>query len=354
MKKFLFFWLLGATLFLSLPVVAQDELTDLINQGVDLNDAGKYPEALKKYEQALLIDKKSSRAYYEIGYTYQAMKQYDNAIKAYDKVIKMGEKDETLLLTYMNKASILDDAGKPKEAVKLYKKGIEIYPDHYLLHFNLGITYTRLQEYDLAETALDNAILLNTAHASSHRLLGYLQTGKGNRVQGLLALYFFLLIEPKTERGIEVYNEVMEQLQKGATIDKKPDGSVTININPAYSESSDTTFGNTEMVLSMSVLAWETINTNEQIAKLKGTTDEQFFVDVTNTFFGNLMELQAKSPKQGIYWDLYVTFFAKLQKAGHTEAFCYHISQSKGAVVDKWMKENGEKIDAFYTWLQSQ
>lgn len=43
MKKFLFFrtW---SNLPLSLPVVAQDELTDLINQGVDLNDAGKYPK----------------------------------------------------------------------------------------------------------------------------------------------------------------------------------------------------------------------------------------------------------------------------------------------------------------------
>lgn len=354
MKKFFFFLLLGATLFLSLPIAAQDEFTDLINEGVTLHDAGKYPEALKKYEEALLIDKKAPRVYYEMGYTYQAMEQYDKAIKAYDKVIKIGEKDETLLLTYMNKASILDDEGKPKEAVKLYKKGIEIYPDHYLLHFNLGITYTRLQEYDLAEIALDNAILLNTAHPGSHRLLGYLQTDRGNRVQGLLAFYFFLLIEPKTERGTEAYKEVMKQLQKGATIDTKPDGSVNINIGRAYSENSDTTFENTEMALSTSMLVWQTINTNKEVAKLKGTTEEQFFVDITNTFFDNLIELQAKSPKKGIWWDLYVTFFAKLQKAGHTEAFCYHISQSKGAVVDKWMQANGEKMDAFYTWLQTQ
>lgn len=65
----------------------------------------------------------------------------------------MGEKDKTLLLTYMNKASILDDAGKPKEAVKLYKKGIEIYPNHYLLHL-IGDNLYPFARYDLAETSL--------------------------------------------------------------------------------------------------------------------------------------------------------------------------------------------------------
>lgn len=348
MKKFLFFWLLGATLFLSLPVVAQDELTDLINQGVDLNDAGKYPEALKKYEQALLIDKKSSRAYYEIGYTYQAMKQYDNAIKAYDKVIKMGEKDETMLLSYMNKASILDDAGKPKEAIKLYKKGIEIYPNHYLLHFNLGITSFRLNKPDEAITAFENAILLNPGHASSHFALGNLQLLSGKRPQSILGQYFALLIEPKTERATETYNHLIEQLQKGVkSVDSQSGNKININLSPSSVNTEDTAFVVAEIMLSMSA-AMRYIDEN------KNKSDEEFFVEQTDTFFKVLGDSQEEYPKQGIYWELYANFFGKLQKAGHTEAFCYHISQSKGAVVDKWMKENGEKIDAFYTWLQSQ
>ncbi len=348
MKKFFFFLLLGATLFLSLPVVAQDEFTDLINEGVALHDAGKYPEALKKYEQALFIDKKAPRVYYEMGYTYQAMKQYDNAIKAYDKVIKIGEKDETLLLTYMNKASILDDAGKPKEAIKLYKKGIEIYPDHYLLHFNLGITNFRLNNTNEAITAFENAILLNPGHASSHFALSNLQLLLGKRPQSLLSQYFFLLIEPKTERATETYKYLIEQLQKGVkSVDSQSGNKININLSPSSINTEDTAFVVAELMLSMSA-AMRYIDEN------KNKTDEQFFVEQTDTFFKVLGDSQEEYPKQGIYWELYANFFGKLQKAGHTEAFCYHISQSKGAVVDKWMKENGEKIDAFYTWLQSQ
>ena len=350
MKKIFWLGLAFFALLQTLPLMAQDEFTDLIREGIALHDAGKYQEALEKYEKALQIDKKGSMAYYEMGYTYQEMKQYDLAIKAYDKVIKIGEQTETLLTTYMNKASILDDIGKPKDALKLYKKAIDIYPNHYLLHYNFGVTNFRVQNFEEAETAFTNAILLNTNHASSHRALGNLQQYLNKRPQALLAQYFFLLLEPKTDRGAESYVQLTNLLQKGVEkVEGEATNKININLSPALIEDKDTAFVLAEMMLSTSA-ALRYIKGN------KDQSDEQLFIDQTNTFFSTLSETQEKNKdrNKGIYWELYVNFFAKLQKAGHVEAFCYHISQSKGEVVDKLMKENGEKIDAFYKWLQEQ
>lgn len=350
MKKI--FWLVLAffALMQSSLLIAQDEFTNLVKEGVALHDEGKYQEALEKYKKALQIDKKGSTAYYEMGYTYQEMEQYDLAIKAYDKVIKIGEQTESLLNAYMNKATILDDTGRPKDALKLYKKAIDIYPNHYLLHYNFGVTNFRLENFGVAETAFANAILLNLNHASSHRLLGNLQQYLNKRPQALLAQYFFLLLEPKTDRGAESYGNLTELLQKGVEkVGKESANKININLSPTYIEGQDTSFALAEMMLSVSA-ALRHIKENE------GKSDEQLFVDQTNSFFSILSESQEKNREgyKGIYWEFYVNFFAKLQKAGHVEAFCYHISQSEGDAVEKWMTENGEKMDAFYKWLQEQ
>lgn len=350
MKKIFWLVLVFFALMHTLPIIAQDEFTDIVKEGVALHDEGKYQEALEKYKRALQIDKKGSTAYYEMGYTYQAMKQYDLAIKAYDKVIKIGEQTETLLTAYMNKATILDDTGRPKDALKLYKKIIDIYPNHYLLHYNFGITNFRLENFEEAETAFANAILLNPGHASSHRALGSLLQYLNKRPQALLAQYFFLLVEPKTDRGAESYANLTELLQKGVEkVGGESANKININLSPAFIEGEDTSFALAEMMLSASAAL-------RYMEKNKGKSDEQLFVDQTNSFFSILSESQEKNKDrhEGIYWEFYVNFFAKLQKAGHVEAFCYHISQSEGEVVEKWMKENGEKIDAFYKWLQEQ
>ena len=76
-------------ILLSINLFAQeDKVKELVQQGVDLHDLGKYNEAIAKYKAALDIDSKSNDANYEISYTYMTIGDYDNAIKYSSKVIK--------------------------------------------------------------------------------------------------------------------------------------------------------------------------------------------------------------------------------------------------------------------------
>ena len=49
----------------------------------------KYPEASKKYEQAVKIDAKYAQAWSNLGYTYRKQGQFDRAVRAYKKAIKL-------------------------------------------------------------------------------------------------------------------------------------------------------------------------------------------------------------------------------------------------------------------------
>ena len=56
---------------ITLNVFAQDKgsVGDLIKEGVQLNDQGKYTEAITKYNEALKLDPENAQANYEMGFT---------------------------------------------------------------------------------------------------------------------------------------------------------------------------------------------------------------------------------------------------------------------------------------------
>ena len=180
------------------------------------------------------------------------------------------------------------------------------------------------------------AVELNTFHASSHFLLGACQADQRKNVQSLLAMYFFLFLEPDTKRSIGALeiSGAMERQGVERTSEKE------INISLNLSEPNDP-FGATSLILSLLNTGIESVDGDVKSA-------EQQFYDKTNSMFSTLKE--SREGNDGIWWDLYVDFYSQLQEHGHLEAFCYYIKQSNdGATVD-WLNENEEKVNQMFTW----
>ena len=314
---------------------AQEDVHALIVKGVELHDAGKYQEALLEYEKAQKLDPSSMQVVYEIGYTHNALGNYKTAIKNADKVLKAG--GEFLLEAYLLKANSLDDAGQFKKAIQVFEQAIKRFPDEHLLHFNLGVTQYKQGMYKEAETALQNSILLNLSHASSHYLMGSLQLEHGGRVQGIMSLYLFLFLEPDSDRSADAFTWLWNAIHRG--VEKEDDANYQINLDASAMESE---FSPAEMALSM--LAVTAMTEGDS-----GPSDEAFFAEVTDQLFSILGEQQAD--KEGFWWDVYVDLFAAVQANGHAEAFAYYVSQAKGEAVVQWLEENEEKLNAFSEWL---
>jgi TPR repeat/Tetratricopeptide repeat len=305
-------------------LTAQQEVTNgFISEGIKLHDKGDYTGAIGLYKKALALNPTSAYANYEIASSYLALKNFPSSIRHSDRVIAAGM--DYLDQAYIIKGTALDLSGKPREAVTTYRKAIQRFPANHLLHYNLALTYHKLKEFPLAEDALQKALKANPHHASSHLLLGNTMILQDKRVQGMMALYNFLLLEPKGNRSVSALNALEEQFKKRS----KKDAAATGDFYLA------------EIMLE----TFESARTNEAN---RNKTWHAFFAEKTNSFFEILGDL--KKDKKDFWWNFYADYFSTLASNGHTEPFSYYITQAKDDIYTGWMQSNTTKMEAFSEW----
>ncbi len=336
-KHFLIFGLLLLSTFL----YSQISVDSLVEVGIQYHDNGEFVQAIETYKTALEIEPNSPLVNYEIALTYMYSGDYQNAIKHSDKVIKRN--DKYLLQAYLVKGSCLDYLGKTKESIKLFKKGIKKFGDDHLLYYNLGYNYYNIKEFDKAEKAFIKAINTKANHASSHLFLGYLMYEKNQRVQSLLSLHFFLLLEPNSERSQNAYNLLQSQLSGGVERNQEEPGKIDIFLSPDQLKSE---FGTIDMMITI-------LEASKSLEENEGKSDDQMFIENTTSFFKILGEHKTKE-NTGFWWDFYVPFFYLIAESEHIDTYCYYISQSTKETAADWLKENEKRVTDFAKWLSEE
>ena len=336
-KHFLIFGLLLISTFL----YSQISVDSLVEVGIQYHDNGEFVQAIETYKTALEIEPNSPLVNYEIALTYMYSGDYQNAIKHSDKVIK--KNDKYLLQAYLVKGSCLDYLGKTKESIKLFKKGIKKFGDDHLLYYNLGYNYYNIKEFDKAEEAFIKAINTKANHASSHLFLGYLMYEKNQRVQSLLSLHFFLLLEPNSERSQNAYNLLQSQLSGGVEKNQEEPGKIDIFLSPDQLKSE---FGTIDMMITI-------LEASKSLEENEGKSDDQMFIENTTSFFKILGEHKTKE-NTGFWWDFYVPFFYLIAESEHIDTYCYYISQSTKETAADWLKENEKRVTDFAKWLSEE
>ncbi|HXK74318.1 MAG TPA: tetratricopeptide repeat protein [Bacteroidales bacterium] len=336
-KHFLIFGLLLLSTFL----YSQISVDSLVEVGIQYHDNGEFVQAIETYKTALEIEPNSPLVNYEIALTYMYSGDYQNAIKHSDKVIKRN--DKYLLQAYLVKGSCLDYLGKTKESIKLFKKGIKKFGDDHLLYYNLGYNYYNIKEFDKAEKAFIKAINTKANHASSHLFLGYLMYEKKQRVQSLLSLHFFLLLEPNSERSQNAYNLLQSQLSGGVERNQEEPGKIDIFLSPDQLKSE---FGTIDVMITI-------LEASKSLEENEGKSDDQMFIENTTSFFKILGEHKTKE-NAGFWWDFYVPFFYLIAESEHIDTYCYYISQSTKETATDWLKENEKRVTDFAKWLSEE
>ncbi|MEQ8881573.1 MAG: tetratricopeptide repeat protein [Cyclobacteriaceae bacterium] len=323
--------------FVTMVVHSQNTVEKYVREGIQYHDAGDYRSALEAYQHALYLNPRSSLANYEMAMTYSVINEYDSALKYADIVIELN--DNSLIPAYIVKGNTLDDLGHPHKAIKTYKTGLRRVGKHHLLYYNMALTHFTLKDHKSTEKALVKAIKNNPTHGSSHLLLGQLLFTRDQPVQSLLALYYFLLLEPNTNRSAGAYQLVSTQLTGSA----ERDGN-NINILVPASKNKKEDFSAAALMLSM----FGAMNLSDEN---KDQTPEEQFVTNTKSFFTILGELKGKK-KRGLWWKFYVPFFYDLARTDHLETYCYYISQSSNQNAITWLDSHIDRIEALDQWLR--
>jgi len=150
--------------------------------GSALRYLGRYDEALTVYKEAIRIDPQYAIAHNNLGLTFRHLKRYDEAIAAYKQAILV---DADYAVPYNNLGYIYRRQGRYDEAIASYKEAIHIDPKYARPYNNLGVVYRLLGRYDEAIAAYNEVIRLDPEYASAYYNLGltHLKLGDKNAVQ---------------------------------------------------------------------------------------------------------------------------------------------------------------------------
>ena len=308
---------------------------DLVKQGVELHDNGKFTDAIAKFNEALAIDPKNEYARYELAFSLYAAKRAPEAITQLD-IPSHSANTQLSAAAYCLLATIYDDQHQSVQAIANYNEAIKVNPDYPQVYYNLGVAYFRNQQFAQAELAAIQAIKHNPKHAGSQRLYALVCFHQNKRVNALLGLCSFLLLEPIGPRAREAATNIDHIMQGGVLQDAK--GNNSIALNPADEKETSTL----NLGISLTALAG-------QQKKLSGTALLEY--ELKNIFLlaGQLSE---KKADKSFFDTLFVAYFYKLAQSDNMPAFTRRAIQAvRPDEAAAWNKANATQVDALADWL---
>ncbi len=341
--------LAGIMLLSFLFAVAQNnkEAAELVSEGIALHDKGDYEGAIKKYDDALKMDKDYFNALYEKSYSLVSMGKNRECASLCKDILKRYPDHPGLSAVYIQYGSVLDDLGKSKDALEVYNEGISKYPGEFLLYFNKGLTLQKLSKFDEALLEYQRSLELKPLHSSSNYYTGLLLK-KVNKIPAILSYCTFLAIEPHSKRSKDAFAAVNELL--GANV-KKEGNNITIFLDPATlgngkKEPKENNFRTVELILTMTAA----LDKSKDVDSIAKSPAEKFSLKFQVLI--NSLEEGLKDNK-GFYWEHYVPFFVEMKEKGFVELLGRLIYLSEGREEnEQWTKDNEDKVNNFYDWMK--
>lgn len=139
--------LVGGCLIPSKKTLSQN-INDIIKQGNDLYNEGKYPEASERYQAAIVKKPGEAAAHYNLGNALYKNKDTEGAMKAYEKAIAFSKTKQEQAEAWYNKGVALQNDKKLPECIEAYKNSLKLDPRDEDARLNLQKALKEKQQQD--------------------------------------------------------------------------------------------------------------------------------------------------------------------------------------------------------------
>lgn len=311
------------------------------NAAVQLEDEGKYNEALKLLEEAEKLDPEKYDYPYEIGYSYYAMADYKKALKQFKKVIGYKDINDRCFQMLGN---TYDALGESEKALESYDQGLKMFPASGRLFLEKGNVFWAKKEYNKALPFYEQGIEADPAFASNYYRAAKLYCSSTEEVWGMIYGELFMNLERNSKRTAEIsallYNTYKSEIKfasdnnfsvsfsKNATIqiDKNTDPSA---IKLPFG------IGAYEPTLMLSIIGETAIDLNS-LDRIRKQFIEQYY----------------KTGNDKKYPNILFEYQHKLLESGHLEAYNHWIlMKGDEAAFDAWQASHKEAWESFVKWF---
>ena len=350
-------FLISFFIIVSSKLFGQDQnVEELIQEGIELHDAGEYEEAIDRYNEALEIDSTQMLAVYEISLSYLAMKDYENA-SLYSTQVIDSNNEQLSFGAYAVKSESLAGMDKVDDAIELLYEGLEKNGDKSILHFNLALNFFKKGDIDKTLEHIKTAIDIDRLHSGAFLLNAYALKDKGMWVQSILSFQMFLLLEPDSRRSKNAFAEMLQIMQlkdvevpversfiqqqlfknsldNAVSQDKLPPLTIKDGLNRNF--------------------VYHAITSTKDSLKLESEEVNEFELFKTvNLEVMKVLERESLNPNEGILWTFYIPFFSRISHSDYYEAYCRYISVSYYPESFEWWGNNTEAALNFIMWFEN-
>jgi tetratricopeptide (TPR) repeat protein len=155
-------------------------------------DAKAYNEAIAKLTKVVELDPTMMRAYDNLGLCYDYLGKYDEAVKHYRRAIELNTKQTppsawphlNLAITLLAQNQVIEAETQLREAIRHNAQVPQA-------HYQLGLALEKLNKPAAAIAALEEAARLDANYAEPHYTLGQLYKKQGDNVKAQAALAKF-------------------------------------------------------------------------------------------------------------------------------------------------------------------
>jgi tetratricopeptide (TPR) repeat protein len=222
-------WRNSTTLFEHALAVTQGNFVAHNNLGVVLRRAGRHPEALAHFEEALQLWPPYPEAQTNIGEALLTAGRTDDALPHILEALRL---DPRLPEAHINLGSIRNKQGRPDLAEAEYRTALELKPSSAEAHDGLGVV---LAEANRPEEALKHAlaaIALDPDDADSHYNLGRLYGLTGRPDQAIDQFRETIRLEPTNAEAH--FNLGTAYAQKNQLTEAAAEFAAAVHSKPDY------------------------------------------------------------------------------------------------------------------------
>ena len=125
------------------------------NRAVKAHLAGKLPEAIASYKEALEGNPELAEAHSNLGLIYNQQHHYEQAVSEFQKALAINPKDA---ITYNGIGAALRAQRDLNGAIKNWQTAVTLDPKLATAHYNLGVAYELQRDYDKSLVSYEQAI----------------------------------------------------------------------------------------------------------------------------------------------------------------------------------------------------
>lgn len=121
----------------------------------------EYDKSADAYNRLLEINKRNVGVLSRLGEIYYEKGDLEKSLDLYQKITVLEPVSENARVAYLNMGNIMDDAGRPDEAIEMYEKALAIDGKDDSVLYNMGIAYQHAGKPELAIQSWRKALSIN-------------------------------------------------------------------------------------------------------------------------------------------------------------------------------------------------